>query len=266
MRSIDLAHATVIIQNDHMRGKTVADVALGVGNVGAQLVGRLQIHVAKLTSLERLDGGRGILRMHALAGDELLRVQLIGATVVVLDLDAVAMRAHGSVGCGLAGFDANHGIAQQEGGTAHGLAGHDRLARARRGAGVGSVLGRALAVGDAAKRQAACLGNVLQKDGVTALADVGRGGVDHGHAVLDANLTAAGIGQAHAHAGVLHGAGNAGVSGMRVVGILDLEQRLLKCRGAVGNLAVGQNLARLDGITVTNLPRIQADLLCQQVD
>ena len=249
-----------------MRGKAVADVALGIGNVGAQLVGRLQIHVAKLASLERLDGGRGILGMHALAGDEFLCAQLIGATVVVLDLDAVTMRAHGSIGCGLAGLDANHGIAQQESGTAHGLAGHDRLTRARRGAGVGSVLGGALAVGNAAQRQTACLGNVLQKDGVAALADVGRGGIDHGHAVLDANLAAAGIGQAHAHAGVLHGAGDTGMSGMRVVGILDFEQRLLKRRRAVGNLAVGQNLARLDGVTVADLPRIQADLLGQQVD
>ena len=105
--------------------------------------------------------------MHTLAGDELLRVQLIGTTVVVLDLDAVAMRAHGSIGCGLAGLDVKHGIAQQEGGTAHGLAGHDRLTRARRGAGVGSVLGGALAVGDAAKRQAhasatSCKKTVLQ--------------------------------------------------------------------------------------------------------
>ena len=266
VRGIDLAHAAVIIQNDHMRGKAVADVALGVGNVSAQLVGRLQVHVAKLASLERLDGGRGILRMHTLAGDELLRAQLIGATVVVLNLDAVTMGAHRGGRRRLAGLDADHGIAQQEGGTAHGLAGHDRLTRARRGAGVGSVLGGALAVGNAAKRQTACLGNVLQKDGVAALADVGRGGIDHGHAVLDANLAAAGIGQAHAHAGVLHGAGNAGVSGMRIVGILDLEQRLLQRRGAIGNLAVGQNLARLDSVSVTNLPRIQADLLCQQVD
>ena len=53
---------------------------------------------------------------------------------------------------------------------------------------------------------------------------------------------------------------------MRIVGILDLEQCLLQRRGAVGNLAVGQNLARLDGVSVANLPRIQADLLCQQVD
>ena len=179
-----------------MRGKAVADVALGVGNVGAQLVGRLQIHVAKLASLKRLDGGRGILRMHTLAGDELLRAQLIGATVVVLDLDAVAMRAHRGGRRRLAGLDANHGIAQQEGGTAHGLAGHDRLARARRGAGVGSVLGGARAIGNAAQRQTAGLGNVLQKDGVAALADVGRGGVDHGAAILDANLAATGIGQA----------------------------------------------------------------------
>ena len=263
MRGIDLAHAAVIVQNDHMCGKAVADVALGVGNIRAQFVGRLQVHVAKLASLERLDGGRRILRMHTLTGDELLRAQLIGATVVVLDLDAVAMRAHGSIGCGLTGLDANHGIAQQEGGAAHGLAGHDRLARARRGAGVGSVLGGALAVGNAAQRQTACLGNVLQKDRVAALADVGRSGVDHGHAVLDADLAAAGIGQAHAHAGVLHGAGDTGVSGMRVIGILDLEQRLLKRRGAIGDLAVGQNLARLDGVTVANLPRIQADLLGQ---
>ena len=249
-----------------MRGKAVADMALGVGNIRTQFVGRLQVHVAKLASLERLDGGSGILRMHTLAGDELLRVQLIGATVVVLDLDAVAMRIHGSGGRRLAGLDVKHGIAQQEGGTAHGLAGHDRLSRARRGAGVGSVLGRALAVGDAAQRQAACLGNVLQKDGVAALADVGRGGVDHGAAILDANLAAAGIGQAHAYAGVLHGAGDTGMSRMRVVGILDLEQRLLQRRGAVGDLAVGQYLARLDSVTVADLPRIQADLLGQQVD
>ena len=53
---------------------------------------------------------------------------------------------------------------------------------------------------------------------------------------------------------------------MRIVGILDLEQRLLQRRGAVGNLPVGQNLARLDGVTVANLPRIRADLLGQQVD
>ena len=110
-----------------MRGKTVADVALGVGNVGAQFVGRLQVHVAKLAALERLDGGRRILRMHTLAGNEFLRAQLVGATVVVLDLDAVAMRAHGSIGRRLASLDANHGIAQQEGSAAHGLAGHDRL-------------------------------------------------------------------------------------------------------------------------------------------
>ena len=204
--------------------------------------------------------------MHALAGDELLRAQLIGAAVVVLDLGAVAMRAHGSIGRRLTGLDADHGIAQQEGGTAHGLASHDRLSRARRGAGVGSVLGGALAVGNAAQRQTAGLSNVLQKDGVAALADVGRGGIDHGAAILDANLAATGIGQAHAHACVLHGAGDTGVSGMRIVGILDLKQRLLQRRGAVGNLAVGQNLARLDGVTVADLPRVQADLLCQQVD
>ena len=56
------------------------------------------------------------------------------------------------------------------------------------------------------------------------------------------------------------------MSGMRIVGILDLEQRLLKRRGAIGDLAVGQNLTRLDGVSVTNLPRVQANLLCQQVD
>ncbi len=76
--------------------------------------------------------------MHTLAGDEFLRAQLVGAAVVVLDLDAVAMRVHRSGGSRLASLDTNHGIAQQEGGTAHGLAGHDRLTRARRGAGVGA--------------------------------------------------------------------------------------------------------------------------------
>ena len=69
--------------------------------------------------------------MHTLAGDEFLCVQLIGATVVVLDLDAITMGAHRSIGCMLAGLDVKHGIAQQEGGTAHGLAGHDRLTRSQ---------------------------------------------------------------------------------------------------------------------------------------
>ena len=53
---------------------------------------------------------------------------------------------------------------------------------------------------------------------------------------------------------------------MRIVGILDLEQRLLQRRGAVGNLAVGQHLARLNRVLVANLPRVQTDLLGQQVD
>ena len=69
VRSIDLAHAAVIVQNDHMRGKAVADVALGVGNIRTQLVGRLQVHVSKLASLERLDDGREILRIDTLARD-----------------------------------------------------------------------------------------------------------------------------------------------------------------------------------------------------
>lgn len=60
MHGIDLARATVIVQDHHVRGKAVADAALGVGRVGIGLVGELEVHVAELASLERLNRGSEI--------------------------------------------------------------------------------------------------------------------------------------------------------------------------------------------------------------
>ena len=41
VRGVDLGDLALVVQDDHVRGKAVADVALGVGHVGAQLVGGL---------------------------------------------------------------------------------------------------------------------------------------------------------------------------------------------------------------------------------
>ena len=53
---------------------------------------------------------------------------------------------------------------------------------------------------------------------------------------------------------------------MRVIVGLYRLKRLLKGGGAVRNLTVRQNAARLDRIPVTDLPWSDPDLLRQQVD
>ena len=56
------------------------------------------------------------------------------------------------------------------------------------------------------------------------------------------------------------------MAGVRLVDVLDREQGLLEGRGAVGDLAVGQDLARLDGVAVPDLPRRDAHLVGEKVD
>ena len=217
-------------------------------------------------ALERRERGHGVGRVNGVAGRELLGRDLEDGAVGVGVGGAVALGAHAFLGHGLPPLDLEHGVAQQEGGAANGLAGDDGLARARGGAGVGGGLGGALAVADAGQRQPAGLGHVLAEDGVAALADVGGGGVDDGAAVLHADVAAAGVGQAHAHARVLHGAGDTRAARVSVVDVLHGLEGLLEGRGAVRDLAVGQHLARLDGVLVADLPRVEARLLGKDVD
>ena len=241
-------------------------MALCVGDVGAELVGGLEVLVVELTPLERGEGRDGVGGHAGVARGELLGGHGVLAAVLEVEGLSVATGADLALRHFFAALVGEHGVAKQEGGAADGLARDDRLAGAGGGAGVGRVLGRALAVGDAAARQAAGLGHVLGKDGVAALADVGGGGVDDGHAVLHADVAAALVGQADADAGVLHGAGDAGAAGVGVVGVLDGLEGLLEGRRAVGNLAVGQHGAGLDGVDVANLPGVDADLLGEDVD
>ena len=51
-----------------------------------------------------------------------------------------------------------------------------------------------------------------------------------------------------------------------LVDILHRLQSLFQCGGAVCNLSVRKDLSRFDGIAVTDLPRGNADLLCQHID
>ena len=107
----------------------------------------------------------------------------------------------------------------------------------------------------------------LDEDRGAALADVGGGGVELHHAVVAPPAWHRPLsGQAHAHAGVLHGAGDARPAGIGLIGLLHRQQGLLQGGGAVGDLAVGQHLARLDGVAVADLPGGDAHLLGQQVD
>ena len=71
---------------------------------------------------------------------------------------------------------------------------------------------------------------------------------------------AAGIRQTHAHAGVLHGAGQSHVLGLIVVGLHCL-QSLHQARLGTHNLTVGQLLPRTDGVAVADLPGGDADLV-----
>ena len=56
------------------------------------------------------------------------------------------------------------------------------------------------------------------------------------------------------------------MSGVVIVGVAHGLERLLESRGAVGDLAVGQGLARPDGVAVANLPGVHAHLVGKHVN
>ena len=98
----------------------------------------------------------------------------------------------------------------------------------------------------------------LHQHGAQALADAGGTGINMQLAVLlHDQLAAAPVGDAHAHAGVLHGAGDAhrvAVLHGLVIGGLDGLQRLHQAGGVVHDLAVGQDAAGTDGVAIADLP------------
>ena len=51
-----------------------------------------------------------------------------------------------------------------------------------------------------------------------------------------------------------------------IIFILNSQQRLLESSGLIGNLTVWQDLARLDRVAETDLPRIKSDLLREKID
>ena len=77
-------------------------------------------------------------------------------------------------------------------------------------------------------------------------------------AVLHDQPDTARVGDAHAHAGVLHGAGQAHVAVGVHVGLYGL-QRFHETGGLVYDLSVGQLLAGADGVAVADLPGGDAD-------
>ncbi len=143
-------------------------------------------------------------------------------------------------------------------GAAGGLAGDKGLAGAGGVAGVGGDPGVAALVDDIVTVQPGIGDHHLHQHGAQALADATGAGVDvYSGIVLHDELAAAPVGDAHAHAGVLHGAGDAhrvAVFHRLVIGGLDGLQCLHKAGGVVHDLAVGQHAAGADGVAVADLP------------
>ena len=163
---VDLLDPALVVQHHHVGGKAVGDVALGVGLVGAQLVG----------GVEEL--GKVLL---ALQGGE------VAARLVQVAFEV-------------------------SGGHAHGLAGDEGLAGAGGGAGVGEPARSWLPMFSHLQAAGPVVWESPEEDGGAALADVGGGGVELHHALRTSRRQRPLSGQAHAHAGVLHGAGDARVA------------------------------------------------------
>ena len=151
---------------------------------------------------------------------------------------------------------------QLRAGAAGGLAGHQRLAAAGGIAGVRRDPCVAALIHHVIALQAGAGHHRLYQHGAQSLPDAAGAGVDvHLSVVLHDELAAPPVGDAHAHAGVLHGAGDThrvACRHRRVIGGLDGLQRLHKAGGLVHDLAVGQHAAGLYGVAVPDLPRADA--------
>ena len=98
-----------------------------------------------------------------------------------------------------------------------------------------------------------------------ALAHAGGGGTDVDLSLLHTEKDPANVLLAHAGAGVLKAAGNAGV-GIGVEYILQRVQAGGHIGVGVGGLAVGQHVAGLDGVAAAELPGVNAHHFGQEVD
>ena len=102
---MDLGHAAVVVQDHHVRGVAVGHVALGVGDVRAELVGLLEILVGELATLELGE------RRHRVLGVVAGARAHVGRAVGVLHHEAVAVGDHG-LGAGLGALlHREHGVA-----------------------------------------------------------------------------------------------------------------------------------------------------------
>ena len=146
-----------------------------------------------------------------------------------------------------------HGLLQILAGPADRLAGEQRLAGAGGGAGVRRAVGVGPLVDDPVPGNARLLVDHLCQHRAQALADAGGTGKDVEPAVLHHQAAPAGVRDAHAHAGVLHGASQAHVLVILHIGLHRL-QRLHQAGGVVYDLAVGQLLSRANGVAVADLP------------
>ncbi len=151
------------------------------------------------------------------------------------------------------------------GGEARGLPVEDGLAGGGGGAAVGGVGGVGGGHPDLAPGEARGVGHELHEHRGEALADAGGAGVDDGLAVLDPDAHPAHVRQAHADAGVLHGAGDARV-GTLLAKVLDGQERLLQGGAGVHDLPVGKDVARFHRVEPPDLPGGEPHLLGQERD
>ena len=112
--------------------------------------------------------------------------------------------------------------------------------------------------------QSCGLADDLDRHCADTLAHTGSGGEHLDFSVPYPQVTAPHIGVPHTDSAVLHTGGDSRIG----MGIIDFLYRLQGLRqGTVrcGDLSVGKRLSRTDGISVTDLPGGNANLLCQQV-
>ena len=158
------------------------------------------------------------------------------------------------------------GLSKLQGSLTDCFAGEEGLAGAGGGARIRRDLCAAGSVADPGQRQARGLGHVLAENCQASLSYIRSGAVDDTDAVLDHQPRPALVRQADAHAGILHGAGNTGPAGIGFVNILYCQEGLLEGCRRVGDLSVGKDFARLDGVAEADLPGGDPDLFSQQVD
>ena len=152
------------------------------------------------------------------------------------------------------------GFPELERGAARSFARDGGVARARGSSAVRGVEGVGFLLQHEVPVKAGRVAYDLLEDGAKSLSHAGAAAVDDHCTALDLEAHAPVVGKSHAHACVLHGAGDSGVL-CALVGILHGKKGFDKACGLVDYLAVGEALTGPDCISVSDFPVRDAHLV-----